>query len=155
VDISESLRFVASREAASGSDSEADKESKIPITPVTSYEKMLPKFQKQTTNVNQHTSYDFRFRPWQCNGMIWLIQSGLVVKMKSGAPYFEKSANLLARYYKTYLRLENQKKTMRQAESVNSKIKKVSRRLALSRLDYLRYGQGLRIVHASTRLRSR
>lgn len=86
--------------------------------------------------------------------MIWLIQSGLVVKMKSGAPYFEKSANLLARYYKTYLRLENQKKTMRQVVQFKNQ-EGVTKILALSRLDYLRYGQGLRIVHVSTRFRSR
>jgi hypothetical protein len=96
VEISESLCFVASREAASGGDAEADKELKIPITPsFTSYEKsifekMLPKFQKQTTNASQHTSYDLQAMTMQWNGMIWSIESGVVVKMKSGVPYFEK-----------------------------------------------------------------
>jgi hypothetical protein len=119
VDMSESLRFVASREAASGSDGdEADKESKIPITPVTSYEKsifenMLPKFQKQTTNVNQHTSYDFQAMAMQWDELVNTEWSRSKDEIRR--PVFRKSANLLARYYKTYLRLENQKRTMHQA----------------------------------------
>jgi hypothetical protein len=65
---------IASREATS-SDAEADNESKIPITPVTSYEKsifenMLPQFQKQTTNVNQHTSYDFQAMAMQWDDLV-------------------------------------------------------------------------------------
>jgi hypothetical protein len=74
--VSESLGFVASREAASGSDDdEADEESKIPITPVRSYEKSifestLPKFQKQTTNLNQHTSYDFQAMAMQWDELV-------------------------------------------------------------------------------------
>ena len=118
VDISESLRFVASREAASGSDAEADEESKIPITPVTSYEKsifekLLPKFQNQTTNANQHTSYDFQAMATHWDDLVnreWSRR-----KDESRRPVFRKSANLLARHYKTHLRKENQKKTMRQA----------------------------------------
>jgi hypothetical protein len=83
---------IASREATS-SDAEADNESKIPITPVTSYEKsifekMLPKFQTQTTNVNQHTSYDFQAMAMEWDDLVNTEWSR--PKMKSGAPYFEK-----------------------------------------------------------------
>jgi hypothetical protein len=104
VDKSESLRFVALREAASGSDAEADKESKIPITrtPVTSYEKsifekMLPKFQKQMTNDNQHTSYDFQAMAMQWDDLVNREWSRCKDEIR--CPVFRKSANLLARYY--------------------------------------------------------
>jgi hypothetical protein len=58
VGASKSLIFVASREqAARSSNAELNAESKIPITPVTSQQKMifkkrLPSFQKQTPNAN-------------------------------------------------------------------------------------------------------
>jgi hypothetical protein len=110
VDISESLHFVASREAAS--DAEADKESKIRIMPVTSYaksifENMLPKFQKQMSNANQHTSYNFQTMAMQWDDLVNREWSHCKYLIRH--PIFQKSANLLARYYKTYLRKENQK----------------------------------------------
>jgi hypothetical protein len=118
VDISESLRFVASREAASSNDAQSNKESKIPITPVTSYEKtifekMLPDFQKQTTNANQHTSYDFLGMAKAWDDMVDREWSRHRNEIRHQV--FRKSASLLARYYKTYLRKENTKKTIRQS----------------------------------------
>jgi hypothetical protein len=89
VDISESLRFVASREATSSSDA---KGSKILITPVTFFEKsifkkMLPTFQKQTTNAKQRTLYSFQDMAKEWDDM-WWTKSGLIIEMKSGALSF-------------------------------------------------------------------
>jgi hypothetical protein len=117
LDASESLRFVASREAVSDSDAAVDKESKIPITPVTSYEKsvfekMLPKVQKETTNANQRTSCDFQAMATQWDDLVNIEWSRRKDDIRR--PMFQKSANLLARCHETCLRKENQKKTMRQ-----------------------------------------
>ena len=84
----------------SGSDAEADKESKIPITPVMSqceksiFEKMLPKFQKQTTSANQHVSCGFQAMATHWDDLVdreWSRHED-----ESRRPVFRKSANLLA-----------------------------------------------------------